>query len=390
VFGALLVTYGFASRVEFEIASGSAVPTQVALVPAIVLLPSGFVPLLALGGLLLGIAPEIARGDRHLHRLLMPVVSATYALGPAIVLTVAGEPDLSWRSVPIYLLALGAASVFDLGTGVGHQWMTLRVRPSLLLNLMVEVMLVDLALAPIGVLVADGTSHVAVAPLAVVPFLGLLQWFARERRRRVDQALELSRAYRGTAMLLGDVVEADDAYTGSHSRDVVDLALAVADFMGLDPAERQRVEFTALLHDVGKIRVPTAIINKPGPLDEDEIEVMRRHTIIGEELLERVGGLLSEVGALVRSCHERWDGKGYPDGLLAEEIPLIARIVCCCDAYNAMTTDRPYRKALSTVQATTELRSNAGTQFDPAVVRALIQTVGRSEPPRRISLAAAA
>ena len=109
--------------------------------------------------------------------------------------------------------------------------------------------------------------------------------FAKERQQRIDHALELSAAYRGTAMLLGDVIEADDEYTGSHSRDVVDLALAVADRLRLDPRQRQQVEFAALLHDVGKVKIPAEIINKPGPLDEDERAVMMTHTVIGEQML---------------------------------------------------------------------------------------------------------
>ena len=101
-----------------------------------------------------------------------------------------------------------------------------------------------------------------------------------------------------------------------------------------------------MLHDVGKIRIPAAIINKPGALDDDEWALIKRHTIEGEQMLARVGGLLSEVGTVVRSCHERYDGSGYPDGLTGEEIPRIARIVCCCDAFSAMTTDRSYRAAM--------------------------------------------
>ena len=149
---------------------------------------------------------------------------------------------------------------------------------------------------------------------------------------RIDHALELGHAYRGTALLLGDVVEADDAYTGSHSRDVVELVLGVAGQLGLSPAERRQAEFAALLHDVGKVRIPSEIINKPGPLTSAERAVIETHTIEGEQMLEKVGGLLGEVGRIVRSCHERVDGAGYPDRLAGEEIPLIARIVCCCDA----------------------------------------------------------
>jgi HD-GYP domain-containing protein (c-di-GMP phosphodiesterase class II) len=172
-------------------------------------------------------------------------------------------------------------------------------------------------------------------------------------------------------MLLGDVIEADDEYTGHHSRDVVELVVAVADGLGLDPRERQRAEFAALLHDVGKVKIPPEIINKPGALDDDEWELMRTHTILGETMLVQIGGLLGEVGHIVRSCHERWDGAGYPDGLAGEQIPLAARIVCACDAWSAMTTDRSYRKARSVEQALAELRAGAGTHFDPRVVEAL-------------------
>ena len=197
---------------------------------------------------------------------------------------------------------------------------------------------------------------------------------SRERETRIDQALELSHAYQGTAMLLGDVVEADDAYTGSHSRGVVELSLAVADRLGLDSRRRRNIEFAALLHDVGKIAVPKEIINKPGPLDDEEWKIMHRHTIEGEAMLNRVGGVLAEVGRIVRSSHEHFDGSGYPDGLAGEEIPIEARIVTCCDAFSAMTTTRSYRKAMSE-EALAELRGCAGTQFDPRVVDALVAVI---------------
>ena len=129
---------------------------------------------------------------------------------------------------------------------------------------------VDTLLAPLGLLVAYPAYRHPLALLLLLPRPRRLSTFARERRYRIDNAVELSNAYRGTAMLLGDVIEADDEYTGSHSRDVVDLVLAVADQLGLDPAERQQAEFAALLHDVGKVKVPAEIINKPGPLDDAE------------------------------------------------------------------------------------------------------------------------
>ena len=161
------------------------------------------------------------------------------------------------------------------------------------------------------------------------------------------------------------MVEADDAYTGGHSRDVVEIVLAVSDELRLDPGSRRRAEFAALLHDVGKIQIPKTVIHKPGPLDDDEWALMRMHTVEGEAMLKRVGGLLGDVGRVVRSCHERWDGDGYPDGLAADEIPIEARIVCAADALSAMTTHRAYRAARSLEDALAELETCAGIPVRP-------------------------
>jgi HD-GYP domain-containing protein (c-di-GMP phosphodiesterase class II) len=234
---------------------------------------------------------------------------------------------------------------------------------------------IDAGLAPVGLAVAFASESSPYGALLALPLVGLLSVFARERRVRIDHELELRDAYRGTAFLLGDVVEADDAYTGTHSRAVVDLTLRVVDELGLSSRERRDAEFAALLHDVGKVRVPNSIITKPGPLTPEERAIIERHTIEGERLLLRVGGLLGEIGHIVRSCHERYDGKGYPDGLDGERIPLLARIVSCCDAFNAMTSDRSYRKALPEHEAVAELRRGRGAQFDPRVVDALIGTL---------------
>jgi HD-GYP domain-containing protein (c-di-GMP phosphodiesterase class II) len=148
--------------------------------------------------------------------------------------------------------------------------------------------------------------------------------------------------------------------------------------LGLGRRDRHQAELTALLHDVGKIKIPGEIIHKAGPLTPDERAVMELHTIEGQLLLEQVGGLLGEIGANVRACHERWDGSGYPDGLSGSDIPLVARIVCCCDAFSAMTTDRPYRAALSHDEAVAELHAMAGTHFDPMVAEALARVAKRN------------
>jgi HD-GYP domain-containing protein (c-di-GMP phosphodiesterase class II) len=164
----------------------------------------------------------------------------------------------------------------------------------------------------------------------------------------------------------------EEADRGEDEIEAVDEARTPEVVPQRDCDAQRMAEFTALLHDVGKLRIPTEVINKPGPLDDEERALMNTHTILGQEMLERAGGLLGEVGPFVRSCHEHWDGDGYPDGLAGEQIPLVARIVCACDAWSAMTADRSYRSALSREAATAELRKCAGTQFDPAVVDALV------------------
>jgi HD-GYP domain-containing protein (c-di-GMP phosphodiesterase class II) len=214
----------------------------------------------------------------------------------------------------------------------------------------------------------------------ILPLVWLLDHFAKDRWARYAAALELNRAYRGTVMLLSDVLEFEDEYTAEHSRSVVDLVNAVADELGIDAEARQELEFAAMLHDVGKISIPKSILHKPSALTDHEFEVIKHHTIEGQFMLDRVGGLLGRVGEVVRSCHERWDGTGYPDQLMGEQIPLAARIVFACDAYNAMTTDRPYRAAMAPESACAELVENAESQFDPDVVLALVSVIERGAP----------
>jgi HD-GYP domain-containing protein (c-di-GMP phosphodiesterase class II) len=368
--------YAVASKVEFEVGIGSAIPTQLVFVPMLFLLPPAMVPLCVAIGLLLGNAATYLRRQEHPERALVVVASSWHAFGAALVVALAGEPEASWSVWPVLLAAVAAQFAFDFAGSAARAWFAFGISPTAHIRLMIWVYGVDLALTPVALLTAMVSSDEPLALLVVLPLLGLLAILAQERRRRIDHALELGHAYRGTAFLLGDVIEADDEYTGNHSRDVVELSLVVADRLRLPPRARRSTELTALLHDVGKIRIPTEIINKPGALTDEERAVINTHTIEGERMLERVGGLLGEVGRLVRSCHERWDGQGYPDGLAGEEIPLVARIVCCCDAYNAMTTDRPYRAALHAAEALAEVERNSGTQFDPRVVAALAEVVG--------------
>jgi two-component system cell cycle response regulator len=161
-----------------------------------------------------------------------------------------------------------------------------------------------------------------------------------------------------------------------HLRGTADLAIAVGRELGMHGEELDDVAHAAELHDVGKIAIPDAILEKAGALDENEWAFMRRHTIIGERILMAAPSLRS-VAKLVRSSHERWDGGGYPDGLARDEIPLGARVVAVCDAFDAMTTNRPYRQRVNQPAALTELQACAGTQFDPDVVRAFVRVLTR-------------
>jgi HD-GYP domain-containing protein (c-di-GMP phosphodiesterase class II) len=366
------VLYAVVSRVTFEIGVGSAIPTQLVLVPMLFALPIGAVPAVVAFGLVLQTLADRPWPLRNPARVLPLMASAAHALGPVLVIAFAHGLPLRWSAWPVYFAALLAQFTFDFGNALLNATAN-RVPLAKITSIMRLIYVVDAALAPVGLIVAFATrAHPALVILAL-PLVALLRNFSRERRQRIDHALELSDAYRGTAFLLGDVVEADDAYTGTHSRHVVDLVLGVADELELTPSDRRDAEFVALLHDVGKIRIPGSIINKPGPLTVEERALMETHTIEGEQMLERVGGLLAHVGRLVRSCHEHWDGNGYPDHLADDKIPLVARIVCACDAYSAMTTDRPYRKARSRGDAIAELLRCAGTQFDPQVVAALVR-----------------
>ncbi|HEV8572117.1 MAG TPA: HD domain-containing phosphohydrolase [Actinomycetota bacterium] len=182
---------------------------------------------------------------------------------------------------------------------------------------------------------------------------------------------ELERAYVSTIEALANALEAKDEYTGDHARALAEMAMAVGTELGLSGDRLKMLELAALFHDIGKIGVPSEIIRKPGPLTAGERTIVRRHPEIGEQILAPVP-FLQPIRRMVRACHERWDGKGYPDGLLGDGIPLEARIVFVCDAYHAMTTDRPYRSALPPGEAVRRLRRAAGKQFDPHVVEAFV------------------
>lgn len=371
---ALTVSYALATVVRFYVGAAYTVPTQLVLVPMLFVLPDPLVPLFCAAGFIVGRLPDVLLGRSHPDRLLTSTVNAWHAVGPAVVFAAAGLGDPHWDDSAWYLAAVGAQIAADIAISFVRFWIGVGI-PGVSFVAQARVYMVDLLLTPVGLMVAFAAAGQPLRALLVLPLLALFAIFAQEREANIENALQLSSAYRGTALLLGDVLEDKDAYTASHSHGVVSLSLAVADRMRLDPAARRRVEFGALLHDIGKIAVPAEIINKPGPLDDEEWAVMKLHTVEGQQMLDRVGGVLGEVGRVVRSSHEHFDGSGYPDRLAGDAIPIESRIVTCCDAFSAMTTTRSYRKAMSLEAAREELVRNAGTQFDPEVVDALLATI---------------
>jgi putative nucleotidyltransferase with HDIG domain len=208
------------------------------------------------------------------------------------------------------------------------------------------------------------------AELAATHIGALLTGFEHEERAQ--------RLYRETLASLSNALEAKDAVTSQHTEEVVRLAVAVAAELDLDLDAVRNVELGAVLHDIGKVRVPESILNKRGPLTEEEWEVMKTHPEVGEHILRPIQSL-NAILPIVRHHHERWDGGGYPDKLSGRAIPLGARIVAVCDAYRAMTEDRPYRNALSNREAWQELNEGSGSQFDPDCVEAMIRALERRD-----------
>jgi HD-GYP domain-containing protein (c-di-GMP phosphodiesterase class II) len=366
-------TVALASRIELEIGSGFASPVELVVIPMLFALPASEVPFAVALGLVLGQLPSYLRGRVPAERIIVAIGNASYTLAPAAVFLLFYDPnDAPGRWAALTAAALCAQFVGDAAISTVREYFAVGVDPRSLLKPLEWIFFVDACLACVGFAASLAGTRWTPAYFLPLPLLLMTRLFARERTGRLSHALELSAAYRGTAFLLGDVVAADDAYTGAHSREVVRLTVEVSDYLGLDARSRHLAELTALLHDVGKITIPKTIINKEGRLTAEERTIVNTHTVAGERLLSQVGGLLTEVGRIVRSCHERYDGLGYPDGVAGDDIPIVARIIFGCDAFNAMTTTRSYRAAMSPALARAELERNRGTQFDPDVVDAIL------------------
>jgi ribonuclease P protein subunit RPR2 len=193
----------------------------------------------------------------------------------------------------------------------------------------------------------------------------LRETFKQERAR----SQQLSRSYMATVRALSNAVEARDAYTGKHAERVAAYGIEIARALGLPRPDAPELEFGFLLHDIGKLAIPDAILYKPGELTDEERALMARHPAIGAEIVGEIE-FLAEAAQVVRSHHERWDGSGYPDGLSGEQIPLAARVFAVADVLDALTSDRPYRPASPLNEAREMISAGAGSHFDPQVVAA--------------------
>lgn len=224
-------------------------------------------------------------------------------------------------------------------------------------------------------------------PLLLFSLLGALRGAAWDRERALAASLrraneELREELEQSVRALSSALEAKDAYTDEHVSRVADYALALGDRLGLGDSERVALGWAARLHDLGKIGIPEQILNKPAPLDADERELVRRHPEIGAKILSNIPGM-ADAAPLVLHHQERWDGRtdgaypGYPSGLTGDAIPLGARIIAVVDAFDAMTSDRPYRPARPVESAMEELRRQAGRQFDPRVVGEFLELLPR-------------
>jgi HD-GYP domain-containing protein (c-di-GMP phosphodiesterase class II) len=240
------------------------------------------------------------------------------------------------------------------------------------------------ALAPLEI---DGRAACIVAALPLGNFgereLRLLGGLAHQAKLAIANASNyegLEQTFVSTVEALANALEANDEYTSEHARWITDLSLRVGGELGLDDRALKHLELAALLHDIGKIGIPSDILSNPGRLTIDERRLIETHPALGEGIIAPIERL-QEVRPIVRHCHERWDGHGYPDAIAAEAIPLESRIILVCDAYHAMTTDRPYRKRLSHPEAVRRLKDGSGTQFDPKVVEVCLGVLSRSRLP---------
>jgi diguanylate cyclase (GGDEF)-like protein len=297
------------------------------------------------------------------------------------------------RFVPVVVGGVGMITIGVFATGGVHSFLPVLylvavVFTASMLDFPVAVAVVILSAAGAALpLILQGWSGnylrsliLLLASMAVCAFIpALVRKALREETRVAEQRrYELEQSYLTTIEALAAALDAKDRHTEAHSRETAALARAVGGRLGLEETALRFLEYAALLHDIGKIGIPGYVLNKPGPLDDEEMAIMREHPVIGERIIASVP-FLSRIRPIVRAEHERWDGGGYPDGLHGEQIPIEARIIHACDAFQAMSSDRPYRRARPRDWILREISAQAGGQFDPRVASALLEVIQSNE-----------
>ena len=300
------------------------------------------------------------------------VVTITAA---GLVLQLLGRFFLEFRNLNDYLLAIAMFAIYvvlNLSFVTGAIVLTEKKRffHSLFESIrqfFVQYLVLCVSALLLAVLRTISVGHVLLAlfPLTLVHI---------SFRGYVKLQTEARRTFERISFLLDE----RDHYTAVHSQQVAELAVTLAQEMGLSASEIEKVDIAARVHDIGKVAVPDAILLKPGPLTDEEWEIMKRHPVISAELIEGLE-IYAPVVTAVRHEHERWDGSGYPDGLEGEQIPLIARLIAAADIYNALTTDRPYRPAYGPEQTRRMIAEMRGTDLDPVIADALLTVLDRAE-----------
>lgn len=352
------------------------IETSVSFLP-IVFAAVAFGPLTAF---IVGASAAVA--DLHGPRLRSLVYTPAHALTGAAAGTVAWWSAGSSSKFGAILMATIAASVVDLAADAGFNCLTLAVRrtgtvlmyartmvPLFALSLPLYVPLVALFVYGYRIYSLWIIAMFFVPAIALQGLIGLYQE-QREATRELSAAnARLERANLSFATALVATLDARDRYTAGHSAAVAVYARDIAARMGLSEREQQRAYLAGLVHDIGKIGLPPGLLEKPGALTLDERRQMEAHSVIGERILAKVDDY-AEIAAIVRHHHERVDGRGYPDQVAGDEIPLVSRIIAVADAYNAMTSDRPYRDAMPSRVARLRLAQAVESQFDTSVVAA--------------------
>lgn len=361
--------------------SGSTSFSTVSYVAMIFMLPF---PLPALAGGCIILLSDL-RARKVPSHLALNFANYTLTLGVASLiwhLYAHGQPltDLPRSLTPVLVIGAVIAAFYLVNVIILNGYLAIvnnRPMSYIWVTQDLEFLLPYLSLEVVGVLAAlVWETSPSILPLLAVP--AVTTYLAFETIER------LQRQTQEAMIAMADAIDARDPYTAQHSRRVTDLARRLAEVYGLKPREIERLELAARVHDIGKIGISDQILHKSGPLTDKEWETMREHPVIGEQMLLPYRQFRHQA-LIVRSHHERWDGRGYPDSLRGQNVPISARIIGVADAFDAMTSTRPYRPAMSRERAVEEIRKNAAIQFDPMVVASFLQVMEEADKIRPIT-----